>query len=226
MEPKPNHHRRSIPWRRLFLEVIVVFLGVTAGFLLNNWRNDQKEAQLRDNYVTGFLQDLDHNIESISQDLEADSLWLDRAMPFLLDMRAGVSVADSASAITSMIIGVSQLDIHEGTYFDLSNSGNLNLFENYGIRSSIVGYQSEVKGVRFLEDYMYRHFSDKVMPLIYREYDLLKASYEHPEIVDNTEFHNIFAGYLSLVQQRRAAFKELLAVSLQFRTQLRAQLTD
>lgn len=31
---KPNNYN----WQKLSLELIVVFLGVTAGFLLNNWR--------------------------------------------------------------------------------------------------------------------------------------------------------------------------------------------
>lgn len=37
---------REYDWKKLFFELIVVFLGVTAGFLLNNWQLDKKDKQL------------------------------------------------------------------------------------------------------------------------------------------------------------------------------------
>jgi len=33
-------------WSKLILELFVVFLGVTAGFVLNNWRMSKQEYKL------------------------------------------------------------------------------------------------------------------------------------------------------------------------------------
>ena len=47
--------------RNLALQLFVVFLGVSAGFLLNNWRISQEEQKLEERDISAFLQDIDYN---------------------------------------------------------------------------------------------------------------------------------------------------------------------
>lgn len=54
-------------WQRLILELLVVFLGVTAGFLLNNWRMKAQKYQLEKTYITGFLRDVNDNIVRLEE---------------------------------------------------------------------------------------------------------------------------------------------------------------
>ncbi|MBN2362656.1 hypothetical protein JXL83_00830 [candidate division WOR-3 bacterium] len=76
---------------KLTLELLVVFLGVTAGFVLNNWRSDFQERQLEKKYIAGFLQDIQFNIEELETQIEKDSTWLERASPLVLSMADGFS---------------------------------------------------------------------------------------------------------------------------------------
>ena len=52
----------SYDWKKLFFELIVVFLGVTAGFLLNNWRIQKDAQSTEEKYLSGFHQDVVMNI--------------------------------------------------------------------------------------------------------------------------------------------------------------------
>lgn len=74
---------REYDWKKLFFELIVVFLGVTAGFLLNNWQLDKKDKQLEKRYMIGFLQDVNANIAELETEVDSDSLWLNRVKPQL-----------------------------------------------------------------------------------------------------------------------------------------------
>ena len=56
-------------WGRLGLELIVVFLGVSSGFLLNNWRMEKQETQLKHKYISGFLQDVNNNIPEFKNEI-------------------------------------------------------------------------------------------------------------------------------------------------------------
>ncbi len=45
-------------WMHYLLELLVVFIGVTAGFLLNNWREDNAELNLEKKYLESFYADV------------------------------------------------------------------------------------------------------------------------------------------------------------------------
>jgi len=70
-------------WGKLFFELIVVFLGVTAGFVLNNWRMDQEERKIEQKYLASFLQDIKFDIPELENAVTTDSIWLARAKPLL-----------------------------------------------------------------------------------------------------------------------------------------------
>ncbi len=54
---KKKKNKRS--WTYYFLELLVVFIGVTAGFLLNNWRDDNAELRLEKKYLESFYADVE-----------------------------------------------------------------------------------------------------------------------------------------------------------------------
>jgi len=48
------HKIKNYEWGKLFFELIVVFLGITAGFILNNWRMEQEEKNWNKNIFPAF----------------------------------------------------------------------------------------------------------------------------------------------------------------------------
>ena len=61
------------------LELLVVFIGVTAGFILNNWRENAAEKKLEYKYLNSFYRDVQNNeneIDSLilSSQLKSDKL--------------------------------------------------------------------------------------------------------------------------------------------------------
>jgi len=80
---------RDYDWKKLFFELIVVFLGVTAGFLLNNWQLEKQDELLDKKYMNGFLQDVNTNITELKTAIESDSLWLNRANDHFMPGYAG-----------------------------------------------------------------------------------------------------------------------------------------
>ena len=73
---KTYHKIKNYEWGKLFFELIVVFLGVTAGFILNNWRMEQEEVKHEQKYINSFLQDINYDIPELEKAVESDSLWL------------------------------------------------------------------------------------------------------------------------------------------------------
>lgn len=207
-------------WKKLFFELIVVFLGVTSGFFLNNWRMEEQEKQVEEKYLAGFLNDVNDNIPELENGIESDSIWLARVTPKLALIQGQELTLDSALVLTGLIASISKLDVHSGTYEDITNSGNLNLISDFKLKSLIVDYNIVAKGVGFIENYFYQYFNDFVMPFIFAEFSVLNAEFNNPDVIKTVRFANLIAGYYSMVQQRSAAYTELLKKSYALREAL------
>lgn len=205
-------------WGKLGLELLVVFLGVTSGFLLNNWREQQKEDQLEQKYISGFLSDVNENIEQLEELNALDSLWLIQARENVLAIQNNTLNRDSAEAMMKKIVVINKMEPHEVTYEDIKNSGNLNLIQNFKLKSKIVDYQITLKGVRFLDDYFYEYFNDFVMPFVFSEFNVLTGHFKNDDSFKTIQFSNVFVGYYSMVQQRNFVYKDLLSESKEFKT--------
>ena len=211
---------RDYDWKKLFLELVVVFLGVTAGFLLNNWQLEKQDERLEKKYMNGFLQDVNMNIAELKTAIESDSLWLSRAKPKLITIQKGTITVDSANSVIKQIIFISKVGIQTGTYEDITNSGNLNIISDYNLKKLIVDYHVAISGVEFIDDYFYKYFGDFVMPFIFSNFSVLEGILDNPAIIKQSQFANIIAGYYSMVQQRKSAYEGLLLKSNSLREDL------
>lgn len=212
---------RDYDWKKLFFELVVVFLGVTAGFLLNSWRLDKQNELLEKKYMDGFLQDVNTNIKELETAVESDSLWLNRAKPKLVTIQKGTITVDSANSVIKLIVEISKAGTQTGTYEDITNSGNLNIIGDYNLKKQIVDYHVAISGVEFVEDYFYHYFTDFVMPFVFANFSVLTGKLNKPEVINTNQFANVIAGYFSLVQQRKSAYEGLLKKSYSLRDELK-----
>lgn len=217
---KTYHKIINYEWGKLFFELIVVFLGVTAGFVLNNWRMEQEERKLEEKYLKSFLEDIKLDIPELEKAVETDSLWLVQGKPMLTSIVNKNIRTDSARVMIKMIVKISRLDANKSTFEEISNSGNLNILTNFELKSQIVKYYLDLGGVEFIDDYFNKYFSDFVMPFILSEYSVLTEEFKDKNVINSIRFSNVVAGYYSMVQQRVTAYKALLNDSYLLRDEL------
>jgi len=200
-------------WGKLGLELLVVFLGVSSGFLLNNWRERQLEQEFEQKYIAGFIEDVNNNIDQLEGLTALDSVWLNQSKINVIAISNNSLTLDSAEAMVKKIVIINKMEPHEGTYEDMTNSGNLSIIKNFELKSKIVDYQIALKEVRFVDDYFYKYFNDFVMPFVISNFNVLSGHFEDENAYKNLEFTNAFVGYFSMVQQRQIVYKDLLVKS-------------
>lgn len=207
-------------WGKLGLELLVVFLGVTSGFLLNSWREKNQQEELKQKYILGFIQDVDDDIEELKAFKEMDSIWMVSAKESLVALKENTLTKDSAEQMMVNIVSISKMQPHGGTYEDVTNSGNLNIFDDYSLKSKIVDYHISMNGVGFVDDYFYKYFNNFVMPFVFKKFNILSGQFNDNQVVKSVEFSNIFTGYFSMIQQRSAAYDDLLKESFALKESL------
>ena len=217
---------KKINWTIHIIELFVVFLGITAGFVLQNNKEQNENKEFEQKYIEGIRDDVKENIENLQEGIQRDSLWLAQST-YALKLIATDSLSlDSANSLIKTMIYYSEFSEQITTYENILNSGNLNLIKDYDLKQKIVEYHKGLENFQLLENYFHDYFSETLMPFLMINYDLFSQKL----IVSNTHksilFKNIFGTHFSLTQQRWEGYKGLLDESMKMEKLLNNRMNE
>lgn len=215
--------KTKVNWTYYIIELAVVFIGVTAGFILNNWREDSAENKMEHKYIESFYH------EVLSDDSNLDSLILHSQLTIdkLLDIVKKTEVVNKplteelAQEIVMQIMYIEWLSPSNDTYEDIINSGNLNLISDYNLKEKISSYYTFLNEVNNVEQFYRKHMDDYGFPVLYKSYHLLKREFINKESYQTLEFTNMYLGVIALLQQSNAKYKEALEKNNELQEALR-----
>ena len=200
-------------WLKLGLELFVVFLGITAGFLLNNWEISNQEVKIEQKYLQGFSQDVKNNISELDSAIIRDSIWIVQANEFITIINDGGLPIDSTHAAIAFISHLNTLEINVSTYDDIINSGNLNLIRSFHLKAQIIKYHNVIATSKFMDDYLKEFFNDFLLPFLVAETNIMTIEFNNPEMIKSVRYTNLLGIYYSFINQRITVYKEFLEES-------------
>ena len=217
---------KRVNWEKLILELMVVFLGVTAGFILNNRQQDRQAESLEIKYLEGFLKDVAYNLEQIVDQQAEDSAWMMASDPYIGQLISKSVPGDSSASLFMKVLSISSMSPKKGTYVDITHSGNLNLIQNFELKEQIVSYHLSLDESDVLKDFFQEYFNSMVVPFVFDSYDLIRQSPVDDEVIFSMRFSNVFVGYYSIIQQRSASNKLLITKSKALKKALEQEIAD
>jgi hypothetical protein len=200
----------KINFTKLFLELLVVFLGVTGGFLLQNYKEIRADRDLEKKYLEGIHTDTKENITELKESIAEDSLWLEQNRYALALIVKDSLPYDSAKTLMIHMAFFSEFNAQTNTYANIANSGNLNIIEDYELRQLIVDCFNNFENFKLLEIYFQKHNGNNFMPYLIANYNMFTRELISDDSHKKNEFINIFAIHYSLTQQRLDAYRNLL----------------
>jgi hypothetical protein len=210
----------KINFTKLFLELLVVFLGVTGGFLLQNNKEIKADRDLENKYLEGIYTDTKENIKELKESIAQDSLWIEQNK-YALPLIASDSLSyDSARTLMIRMAFYSEFNAQTNTYANITNSGNLNIIEDYELRQNIVDCFNNFENSKLLDAYFRQHNENSYLPYLITNYNIFTNDFISFKSHKQNEFKNIFAIYYSLTQQRLISYQELLEENLELEKQL------
>jgi hypothetical protein len=210
MKIKFTQRLNSIEWGKLSLELFVVFLGVTAGFLLNNWRTNAVDKEVEISYIESYRNDLKNNVENIEEAIKSDSIWLLRAITLLKLVKNNELSTDSALIATQIISIINRVSLNESTYENLSNGGSLRTIKNFKLRESMVQYHIKLEETDQFNDLFVDNFRQFILPNVLSELSLINSKFFNKNGPDINQLSNSLTLYFALIQQRNVLYKDLL----------------
>ncbi len=209
-----------------FIEVLVVFIGVTAGFLLNNWRESVNEKKLELKYLSSFKNDT--HLDFIELDsLISSCQEKNRKLINIIKKTEAINkpmTEEYANKIVHELLYTQWLTITNDTYNDIINSGNFNLISNYELKEKISSYYTYLEDIKSIEQFYKDHMNTYGYPFLYKNYHLLHRKFINKKSYTNLEFTNMYLAITALIQQNINSYKIALTKNIELQKELKKTL--
>ena len=204
------------------IELFVVFLGVTAGFLLNTWREGYIESKLEEKYLISFYDDIITDKDDLDSLIISSEKKAEKLLNILKETSAGkIPLSKNyAQEILAEILQIEWFSPSNDTYEDIISSGNLNLISDYKIKRKICSYYKFQKELKSVEKYYLDHMNNYVFPIIYKNYDLGGKRFTTKQSYQSLEFSNMYIALLAFINQNNKTYNEIIVKNCELKDDL------
>jgi len=164
-------HFRKQEWTAIFLDFIIVVVGVFVGLQVNNWNEARKDRALESAYLAGIAADLESDIDEIDEIARIARVRF-AALGFLLTEADGKPLPDGFESARGRIeiepappfapeetgtagivlFQLTTLEGHRLAYETMINAGGVGLIRDTGLLRQIQGYYAVAQSIRDFED--------------------------------------------------------------------------
>ena len=193
--------KTKINWKNHLIELVVVVIGITIAFMLENWRQESAVREMEEKYIQSFKDDLQHDATTLDSIATAVQNKIYLLQTFISDLKEGNLKRVNAEKVISDMLSNHSFFPKQAVYESIKNSGGMNIISDYEVKEAIVAYYSLNDDLRLKEEVFFDYLQTFVFPFVYRNLDFLSGKIINGPVVTSREFSNIVAGYYTLVRQ-------------------------
>lgn len=200
----------TINWKNHLVELVVVIIGISIAFSLNNWAQANKSRQEEQDYITSIIIDLDDDIQQMQDIIDSSEILRTRSMELFQYLYGH---PDPLSAIThehmTAYYRVSYFQPNQSTYSALINSGELDLIRNFELRSNISAlYTDHYEEVSGADAFVHKLVDDNLYPYIIENVKFSRTGVEELAPLKTTHFTNLSGSFYNMLNTRSTIYRE------------------
>jgi hypothetical protein len=174
---------------RAFVELLVIFVGISASFLVDEWRQNNADDELELHYMKALYEDLTEDLANLETQINRRNVTLDRCH-FLLDaMHFPDSVQISDAQFKHYFKSMSFLEKFvpaDNTFRDLNSTGNMKLIDDPELKNNIYDYYRSVEELAEIESINNAASADLTLKVVTENFSV-RTVYGFDEIYDNLD---------------------------------------
>ncbi len=199
--------KTKINWANHFVELVVVIIGITIAFMLENWRQENANHDLEQKYLNSLKSDLLSDNKLLDSTVSSVEKQISKLRDFITEIKTGAVVKQKAEKIIPQVLISYGFAPKLATYQSITNSGNLNIITDYKLIESLASYYNSYDEISIKEKGLYDYQLKFVLPYVYENVDFLSGKMVNKSAINGFEFKNIVTGYYTLVGQNLEAYK-------------------
>ena len=200
----------KIDWKSIIIELLIVIIGISIAFKLNNW-NESKKTELEvQEYIGSFYDENKTNQESLISALEyskSNKKDIDTLKAILLSKN--YSDERIKSLIASMM-GIASYAPSTTTMQNISSSGEFDLIKDIELRKNLINTYNAFKTTAKLETLISNYINQYVTPFLFENVRFSDFSSLHSDFTKDPLFENIVIGYGVLINQLIKGYEQNL----------------
>jgi len=199
----------KIDWQNHFVELIVVFIGISGAFALNNWNESKQEKGLEKKYLTSLQAEIKIDIDHLNEIITAtaqDSVEISELLKLLKDEKYEI---DKILPYLNTMSSVEKFAPRIVTFESIKNSGGLEIISNYELRKLIIEIYLLYDQLIIVEELTFEFLKDYWMPYSIKQIDLVKNKVTNKNFVKEVEFGNLAGGFYSAINQQLSSYREI-----------------
>ena len=198
--------KRNLAW--FALELVVVFLGVTAAFVLDNWGEARRERAEERRYLEGLYRDAQRDSASLKKmsDLLGEKLTLLERLLTLREQPDSLAVIEKLlpQALFSTILFKPSND----TWESLKAGGDLKLLEDLELRRSLTKLDKLYYGIDKAQEELQSFGRRELEPWALSNLDLSTFRFQRPAAARSTRFWNFLAANVLLTRNHKQMIED------------------
>ena len=219
-------------WRGYLMDTMVVIIGITVSFSLNNQKEEGAREKLAHGYLYSLLSDVESDIKELNHVMEETRGVIDKTTRLIsITELDDLSRLDTIEFLEDIKVVLSRPSFisKDATFSDMKSSGNVQLIDDVKLKNLIFEYYRVYEIVK-MNQLAEREATITITgPYLFRRFPLRsisKSSGQHrnldiKRIVDEVEFENNLLLRLSNRQELLDSYQEALRLGMELRNGLK-----
>jgi hypothetical protein len=219
----------NVRWYDKMMDLLVVIVGVTIAFSLNNWNEKRKAEDLEHSYLKSMQEELELDISELKDLIRRDSIG-NSGLETLLSASYRDPATIDRDSINLAIENMGNLVTFQGqsiTYRSLLSSGKLDAIEDLDLRYEIIShYHKSYNQIHEIEGYYRESYDEFVIPFFMEHIVMTDAVNVSPEVIGKSDFLKSLAYHYNFLIQKVNANKLALISAEELNERLKSEISS
>lgn len=200
-------------WKEYIAELLVVIVGITIAFTLENYSNSKKLDRLEVNYLNSLKSDLQKDKEDLQLIIDSTNVILRHVGEvFQFNYENRPLKEYKRHHITSSYLAT-YFYPQNGTYVSLINSGDVNVIKDFKLKTALSDlYNIEYQEIQRMDNVIRNLVDNIIQPYVINN---IRFSFDRDGIEDVTPLKqnksiNMLGSFFNLMSARQQAYQEMI----------------
>ena len=204
---KKIKRKLNIDWKSKLIDLLIVIIGITIAFQLNNLNESNKSKTQEKNYLKSFYEENRDNESNLSLALEFAYKTrndIDTLKQILLLKNYE---DDRIKSLSASMMALSDFSPSLITMENITASGDFELIGNFEYREKIIDTYNSYQTTSQLENILSDYVNEYVTPFFFKNVRFSDFTSLKENFIKESEFENIVLGYDALLTQKLKGYE-------------------